>query len=327
MKAIYATRYGGPDVLEMREVPTPVPGPGEVLIKVAAAGVTQGDHRMRAADFPGGFAVLGRLMFGLRKPRQPVLGGDVAGTVTAVGGGVTDFKQGDRVYGFSWAGAHAEYVKMKADGALVHMPKNLTFEGAAALPYGLLAAHSFLKRFGDLKAGEHVLILGGSGGVGVYAIQIAHALGAKVTAVASAQNLDLMRELGADEVLDYRQDDALTGRRYDVILDTFGAVNWKLAKRSLTRGGRFVPLNFAIWDPFPALLTRFTRRRWVVTVSGDRKEDLVALEPYLISGKVRPVIDKVFPFEQARAAHALVEARRRRGSVVLSMAKAIAKAA
>ncbi|MEL7459455.1 MAG: NAD(P)-dependent alcohol dehydrogenase [Pseudomonadota bacterium] len=327
MKAMYATKYGGPEVIEPREMPTPVPGPGEVLIKVGAAGVTAGDWRMRAAAFPGGFAILGRAMFGLRGPRNPVLGGDVAGTIAAVGAGVSEFAQGDRVYGFSLAGAHAEYVKMKADGALVPLPSNLTFTDGAALPYGMLAAYSFLTRFAKLKRGEHVLVLGGSGGVGVYAIQIARMAGAKVTAVASAGNLELMRRLGADEVLDYRVDDPLAGRRYDVILDTFGAVTWRQARRSLKRKGRFVPLNFAIWHVVPALMTRLGGRRWVLGISGDEKSDLLALEPALTSGDIVPVIDRVYPFDEIRPAYRHVETRRRKGAVVLDMARAIAQAA
>ncbi|MEO1239431.1 MAG: NAD(P)-dependent alcohol dehydrogenase [Pseudomonadota bacterium] len=327
MKAMYAQKYGGPDVIEARELPVPVPGPGEVLIKVSAAGVTAGDHRLRAADFPGGFAVLGRVMFGLFKPRNPVLGGDVAGTIAKVGDGVSAFKTGDRVYGFSMTGAHAEYVKMKADGALVHLPQNLTFTEGAALPYGMLAAYSFLVRFGAVQRGEHVLILGGSGGVGVYAIQIAKMLGAKVTAVASQGNLDLMRGLGADEVLDYAKEHPLVGRRYDVILDTFGAIHWRRARRALHPGGRFVPLNFAIWHIVPAALTRLGRKRWQVGVSGDRKADLLALEPALVAGTLRPVIDQVYPFEDARAAHAHVERRRRKGAVVLTLDRAAAQAA
>lgn len=327
MKAMYTTKYGGPEVVETRELPTPVPGPGEVLVKVAAAGVTAGDWRMRAAAFPGGFGVLGRAMFGFRGPRNPVLGGDVAGTIAAVGAGVTEFAQGDRVYGFSIVGAHAEYVKMKSDGALVPLPANLSFAEGAALPYGMLAAYSFLTRFGRVMRGEHVLVIGGAGGVGVYAIQIARMLGAKVTAVASGRNLDLMRALGADEVMDYRTGNPLAGRRYDVILDTFGAVNWRQARRSLTNGGRFVPLNFAIWHIFLAAFTRFGHKRWVVGVSGDRKADLLALEPALTSGEIKPVIDQIYPFDAARAAHAHVEGRRRKGAVVLDVAREMAKAA
>lgn len=327
MKAMYATRYGGPEVIEPRDVPTPVPSRGEVLIKVAAAGVTAGDWRLRAAAFPGGFAVLGRAMFGLRGPRNPVLGGDVAGTIAAVGAGVTEFAPGDRVYGFSMVGAHAEYVRMKADGALVPLPENLSFAQGAALPYGMLAAHSFLTRFGRVRRGEHVLVIGGAGGVGVYAIQIARMLGARVTAVASAANLDLMRALGADEVLDYSTDDPLSGRKYDVILDTFGAVTWRQARRSLSGGGRFVPLNFAIWHILPAALTRLGRKRWVVGVSGDSKEDLLAFEPALTSGEIKPVIDHIYPFDAARVAHAHVERRRRKGAVVLDVTREMTKAA
>lgn len=327
MKAMVVTEYGGPDVVVQQDLPTPVPGKGEVLIKVAAAGVTTGDWRMRAAAFPGGFSVIGRLMFGFRAPRDPVLGGDVAGTIAAVGAGVTEFKPGDRVYGFSSTGAHAEYVVMKADGPVVPLPDGLSFQDGAALPFGMLAAYSFLKRYADLRAGERVLVIGGSGGTGVYAIQVARWIGAHVTAVASAENHDLLRDLGAEAVLDYRTEDPLAGGPYDVVFDTVGATRWAKARRVLKPGGRYAPLNFAIWHIVPSLLSRLGRRRFIVAVNDDRKADLETLAEPLAKGAIRPVIDRVLPFGDIRGAYAHVEGRHRKGAVVLDMAPGVAAAA
>lgn len=324
MKAMMARRYGGPEVIEPVEVPVPAPGPGEVLVKVRAAGVTTADWRLRAAAFPGGLALVGRLVSGLFRPRHPVLGGDFAGEVAAVGAGVVDFTKGQGVYGFSGTGAHAEYLVMKAGGAIAPIPAGLGFAEAAALPFGMLAAWQFLTTYAAVKPGERVLVVGGSGGVGVYAVQIARHLGAEVTAVASGENLDLVRSLGAVRAIDYRVADPLSGAPHDVVFDTVGAVGWRKAKQALAPGGRFVALNFGLPDVVPALLSRFGAKRFVIGVSDDRREDLDALAPLLASGAIRPVIDRRYPFDRIAEAHAHVEGRHRRGAVVLDVAPATA---
>ena len=327
MKAMIATRYGGPEVIEPREMPVPVPGRGEVLVWVRAAGVTTADWRLRAAAFPGGLALVGRLVSGLFRPRNPVLGGDFSGEVAALGAGVSEFTKGENVYGFSGTGAHAEYLVMKAGGGIARVPVGLDVADAAALPFGMLAAWQFLTKFAGLKHGERVLVIGGSGGVGVYAIQIARWLGARVTAVASASNHDLMRRLGAETVIDYRTTDPLSGAPWDVIFDTVGATRWRQARRALGPRGRYVALNFGVGDVLPSLLSRLGGRRFVIGVNEDRKEDLAALAPALEAGDVRPVIDRRFAFDAIGEAHALVETRHRKGAVVLDIAGPPAEAA
>lgn len=327
MKAMVVTEYGGPDVVVPADLPKPVPGPGEVLVKVAASGVTTGDWRLKGAEFPGGFALIGRLMFGWKRPRTPVLGGDFAGTIEALGDQVDGFGIGDRVYGFSGSGAHAEYLTIEASGAIAPIPASLSFVQAAALPFGMLSAHQFLTKFSTVNPGDEVLVVGGSGGVGAYGVQIAAQLGARVTAVASAKNHALLEELGASAVVDYRQVDPLTTGPFDLIFDAFGATTWAGARRVLKSGGTYVPLNFAIWSIVPALLSRLGRKRFVVGVNEDTREDLDALAPLLNDGRLRPVVDQVYPFDDIRAAYAHVASRRRKGAVVLSLADAEAMAA
>ena len=327
MKAMHVEKYGVSEVVELVERPKPTPGVGEVLVRVRAAGVTTGDWRMKGAEFPGGFAVIGRLMFGLRGPRQGVLGGDFAGEVAALGEGTKGFQVGQRVYGFSGHGAHAEYLVIKADGAIAPIPSRLTFEQAAALPFGMLSAHQFLTKFAKVNPGDDVLVIGASGGVGVYGTQIASMHGARVTAVASSKNHALLERLGASAVIDYRDVDPLSAGPFDLVFDCVGASRWNTARRALKRGGTYVPLNFAIWDIVPALLSRFGPRRFVVGVNEDTRADLDALAPALETGALTPVINTVYPFGDIRSAYAHVASRHRKGAVVLSLCEAAAKAA
>ncbi len=322
MRALTYENYGGPEVVGLREMPKPTPGKGEVLVRVAAAGVTTADWRLRASAFPGGLWLAGRLMTGLFRPRKRVLGGDFAGTVEAVGEGVTRFQPGDAVFGFSGHGAHADYLVMSADGAIAHRPDGITPAQAAALPFGAVCALEFLRDVAKLRPGQRVLIVGASGGVGVYAVQVAKALGAEVTGVASGSNLGLVRDLGADHVVDYRQTDLTSlSARYDVIFDTVGAVNLAQAKGMLGPRGLFLPLNFSVSDLPRALLSgRKGGPRMVLHVNGDTREHAEALADMIADGQLRPVIDRVYPMEEVHAAYAHVEGRHRRGAVVLDIA-------
>lgn len=322
MKASVYHEYGSTDVLRIEEVARPEPGPGEVLVRVRATSVTTGDWRLRAAAFPGLMAVPGRLMFGVFRPRRPILGGDFAGEVVETGAGVTRFAPGDRVFGVSGHGAHAEYVRMPESGAIHATPGEMTDEQAAALPFGGLAALTFLADFARVKPGERVLILGASGGVGSYAVQIARAMGAEVTGVASAGNLELVRSLGAHHVIDYGAQDPLRGARYDVVLDTVGVADFRRVRRVLDRGGRFVPLNFGTREIWQSLRTGLVgRRKVVIGVNGDSAEALARLIAYWRAGALRPVIDRVYPFAGIADAHAHVETRHRKGAVVVSIAR------
>ncbi len=322
MKAAITKTYGGPEVVTFAEIDRPEPGPGEMLIRVGAAGVTTADWRLRAAAFPGAIsAVAGRLMFGIFRPRKHVLGSDFAGTVAATGPGVTGFAVGDRVFGFQFGGAHAEYMTVTADGAVTRTPDTLTDAEAAALPFGGLAALEFLDRFAKVQPGERVLVVGASGGVGAYAVQVARALGAIVTGVASGASLPLVEGLGADHVVDYRETDPadLTGP-YDVIFDTIGRLDYARAAPMLARGGRFVPLNFGLGDLWKGRKAKRNGHAQILKVNGDSKEGLERLVAMIAAGQLRPVIDTVYPFDALREAYAKVETRRRRGAVVLEIA-------
>ncbi|MBK6520043.1 MAG: NAD(P)-dependent alcohol dehydrogenase [Polyangiaceae bacterium] len=242
MRACVYEEYGGPDVVSVAEVATPSPKEGELLVKVAAASVTTADWRFRSASFPVVFALAGRLLVGVLRPRHPVLGMDFAGEVAAIGAGVSDFRVGERVFGAATRGAHAEYVTVRADGAVTRTPPGLSDAEAAAVPFGANSALAFLRDFGAVRAGQRVLVVGASGGVGVWAVQIARHLGAEVTGVASAKNLELVRSLGAARALDYGSEAYLEpGAGYDLIFDTLGATTFAQARPALAPSGTYLP--------------------------------------------------------------------------------------
>jgi NADPH:quinone reductase-like Zn-dependent oxidoreductase len=329
MKAAVYKRYGGPEVVTITEIARPRPGKGEILVRIGAAGVTTADWRLRAAAFPGLISkVAGRLMFGLFRPRKKVLGSDFAGTVVELGEGVAEFADGDRVFGFHFGGAHAEFAVVRADGAVLKTPEGLSDTDAAALPFGALGALEFLDRFAGVQPGERVLIVGASGGVGAYAVQVAKALGAEVTGVASAVREDLVRDLGADHFIDYRETppENLSGP-YDVVFDTIGALSYPKAAPMLAHGGRFVPLNFGVTDMGHVRTARRNGHTVILKVNGDTKEGLARLTEMMSEGKLRPVVDRVYPFAAIREAYAHVESRSRKGAVVLDLAPVRAMAA
>ncbi|MEM7303146.1 MAG: NAD(P)-dependent alcohol dehydrogenase [Pseudomonadota bacterium] len=321
MKAVIYEKYGPVDVLQIEEVPTPEPAADEILIKVRATAVTTADWRMRSLEMPGAMKILGRLMFGILGPKNKVLGTDVAGDVVKVGSSTTTFKVGDAVFGHIGKGGHAEFAVAKEKSAILPKPEALTYEKAAALPFGALCALVFLRDFAKVKEGHHILIIGASGNVGVYAVQIAKALGARVTAVASTPNADLVERLGADEFVDYKTTDlAFLSQKFDVIFDTFGSLSFKETQKILTDEGLFLPLNFSLGEAFVNLLTGWTRKKKMMTgVNGDRREDLSELVGLIQCGKLKPVVDKAYELEDIRSAHQHVEGRNRKGSVVVQI--------
>lgn len=321
MKALTYTRYGAPDVVEISDLPRPEAGPGEVLIRVHASAVNTADWRLRAAAFPGIMAIPGRLMFGLTRPRNTRLGSEFAGTVEAVGPQVTRFAPGDRVFGMQPnGGASAEYIAVAEDSAVAPMPASLGFDEAAALPFGGLCALVFLQDVAALRAGQHVLILGASGGVGTYAVQIAKALGAEVTGISGPDSQAFVSGLGADHTVSYRDTrlEDLPGG-YDLVFDTVGAARPAEVFGLLKSGGLFLPLNFGLPEIGAALTNPLRARKIRLEVNPDRAEDLARLTGLVEAGSLRPMIDTRFPLAEARAAHALVETRHRQGSVILTM--------
>ncbi|MFE1876872.1 NAD(P)-dependent alcohol dehydrogenase [Streptomyces sp. NPDC059496] len=301
MKAMVQDAYGSPEVLRIEEMDRPVPGPGEVLVRVHAAGVDQGVWHLMA-----GLPYAVRAVSGLRRPRTRVRGLDVAGVVEAVGPDVTRFREGDEVYG-NCAGSFAEYARAK-EKTLAPKPASLSFEQAATVPVSACTALGAVRDSGRVKAGQSVLILGASGGVGSFAVQVAKAYGAHVTGVCSAAKADLVRSLGADEVLDYTQQDPVDGtRRYDVILDIAGNRPIARLRRSLTPrgtlvivggegGGKWIGGNQRQLGAM--LLTPFVGHRLRAHGTLVRQRDLEALTELIEAGSVTPAVDRTYPLAE-----------------------------
>lgn len=324
MQACIYEEYGPPDVVRIGEVAKPAPRADEVLVRVRAASVTTADWRFRAAAFPLGFRLAGRLMAGLFRPRNPVLGMDFSGTVEAAGERVTRFRAGDRVFGATSPfrlGAHSEYVVVRESDAVVHRPPSLTDQEAAAIPFGAGSALAFLRDFGAVRPGQRVLVVGASGNVGVWAVQIARHLGAEVTGVCSAPNVDLVRSLGAHHVVDYTSGPiAQKGEKYDLIFDTVGVTTFAGCKDALAEKGTYLPLNSGLREIAQALLTSASSgKRVKYAVSKNTREGLELVVKLIASGALRPVVDRVYPMAQIAEAHRHVEGRHKRGSVVISI--------
>ncbi len=322
MKAATYRKYGSPDVIEVSELPKPVPGERELLVRVRATTVTSGDWRARSLQLPDGFGALGRLVFGFSGPRQPVLGTELSGTVEAVGSAVTAFKVGDDVFAYTGAGmgCHVEYKCLREDGAVALKPSRLSFEEAAGLCFGGTTALDFFRR-GGLQKGEKVLINGASGGVGTAAVQLAKHFGATVTAVCSGANFDLMRSLGADHVIDYtREDFTQNGERYDVIVDTAGTAPFSRSRGSLTKSGRLLLVLGGLADLLKSPWVSLTSSQRVVAgPSKVRPDDLRLLAKLAEGGEFKPVIDRRYAFDQIADAHRHVDAGHKRGNVVVTV--------
>jgi NADPH:quinone reductase-like Zn-dependent oxidoreductase len=319
MKAAVCGRYGPPEVVQITDVSTPVPADDELLVKGGATTVNSGDARVRALRVPRGLRLPMRLKLGLTKPKQPVLGFEMAGQVEAVGRAVTRFQPGDRVVvsrGFDF-GCHAESVTVAEQGAVATIPGNLSDEDAVALCFGGTTALTFF-RLGKLAPGETLLINGASGAVGTMAVQLAKHLGAVVTGVCSGANADLVRGLGADHVIDYTTDDfTRNGQRYDVIMDNHGNAPYSRVKGSLNPGGRFLMVIGGLGQMLAASWQK-------ATISASAGDSSMTADGYrtLMSlaeeGALKPVIDSVRPFTQIVEAHRRVDGGHKVGSVVLT---------
>jgi len=326
MKAIVYNKYGPPDVVALAEVPKPAPKDDEVLVRIHASTVTTGDWRARSLEMPPGFRLLGRLAFGIFGPRKPILGTELAGVVEAVGGAVTRFSPGDEVLAFTGAGfgCHAEYRTIPEDGPIAPKPGNLSFEEAASLSFGGTTALNFLRDKARIKRGDQVLIVGASGCIGTAAVQIARHFGADVTGVCSTANVALVRSIGADQVIDYtKQDFAETGESWDIILDTTGTASYSRCERALKPGGRLLEVLGSLAQTLGmGRLPKASGKQVISGVTAARVEDLRHLAKLAEAGEFRPVIDRNYPLEHAAEAHAYVDTGRKRGSVVLTVARA-----
>ena len=324
MRAVVYDRYGPPDVLRLEDMERPIPKEDEVLVKVHATTVNRSDVHIREANRSNGRAMvpLSRLVSGLRRPRQRILGSEFAGEVEATGSAVTEFAVGDRVFGSSGLrfGAHAEFMCIRESARIAHMPSGLTFEEAAPICDGALNALLCLK-MADLRKGRTILIYGASGAIGTAGVQLARYFGADVTAVCSTKNLELVKSLGADRVIDYTQEDfTKNGQTYDVILDAVGKHSFSRCKGSLEPGGIYLPTD-GLRNLMLALMPSRKGGKRVVFQIPPRipKQDVLFLKDLVEAGKYRPVIDRSYPLEDVIEATRYVETQQKTGNVVLTI--------
>lgn len=322
MKAIVWTKYGPPDVLKLQEVEKPTPKDKEVLIKLHAATVTQGDCEVRAFKIPLWLWPLVRLYFGLRKPRNPFLGAEIAGEIETVGKEVTEFKTGDKVFGSCGLrlGGYAEYVCLPSKYALAIKPESMTYEEAAPVSVGGFNALHFLRK-SKVTKGDKVLINGAGGSIGNFGVQIAKHWGAEVTAVDSGPKLKMLTEIGADHVIDYTKEEFWKrDEKWDVIFDVIGKAPYSGCKRSLEKRGRYILANPRVFGMVRGVWTTITSRKKVIfAMAEESKEDLDTLKELIVEGTVRMTIDRRFPLEQIVEAHTYVESGMKQGHVVITV--------
>jgi NADPH:quinone reductase-like Zn-dependent oxidoreductase len=323
MKAIVCTKYGSPDVLELKEVAKPVPGDNEVLIRVLAASVTAADSMIRT-----GTPYYGRLFIGLVKPNKPIPGTGFAGVVEAVGKEVKLFKNGESVFGETGLGfsANAEYVCLPQDGVLAKLPTSMTYEEAAPVCDGALTSLNFLKDVGKIQRGQRVLINGASGSLGSSAVQIAKYFGAHVTGVCSTANLDMVKSLGADKVIDYTKEDfTRASQAYDIIFDTVGKNSFSRCKDSLKDNGVYLSPVLGLSLLLQMIWTsKLGSRKAKFSASGLRPASelrvlLDELKEPIEAGKIKSVIDRCYELEQTAEAHRYVDTGHKRGNVIITM--------
>ncbi|MFC1897972.1 NAD(P)-dependent alcohol dehydrogenase [Candidatus Cloacimonadota bacterium] len=319
MKAIVCTRYGPPEVLQLQEVVKPIAKDKEMLIRVHSSTVAAGDIRLRSFTWAPWFWLPGRIMYGFRKPRKNIPGNELSGEVKAIGKDIIEFKKGDQIFGITWTtcfgGANAEYICLPENEVAIK-PANMTFEEAAAVPIGCLTALALLRK-GNIQNGQKILIYGASGSVGTFAVQLAKYFRAEVTGVCSTANVEMVKSLGADNVIDYTIEDfTKSSQSYDVIFDTVMKTSFSNCKSSLTSNGVFITVDF----PFlTALWASITSRRKMVFGSANKIEDLVFLKELIEAGKIKAVIDRTYPLEQTAKAHEYVEKGHKKGNVVITM--------
>jgi NADPH:quinone reductase-like Zn-dependent oxidoreductase len=322
MKAIVYTKYGPPEVLQLKEVEKPSPKDNEVLIRTYATTVGPPECVFRSGDN------LGARLFvtGFRKPKDPIPGSEVAGEIESVGKDVKLFKKGDQVFGTTApsSGAHAEYVCMPEEGALAIKPANMTYGEAAGVCDGALTALPFLRDKANIQSGQKVLINGASGSVGTFAVQLAKYYGTEVTGVCSTTNLELVKSLGADKVIDYTKEDfTKSGQTYDIIFDAVGKSSFSRCKRSLKKKGRYLSTVLTTGFMLKTLWTKIRSKKAMFAATGvrsasEKTKDLIFLKELIEAGKLTSIIDRRYPLEQIAEAHIYVEKGHKKGNIVLT---------
>jgi len=323
MKAIVYTEYGAPDVLQIKEIKKPEPDDDQILIRIHAVEATKADCEIRSFNFAvKWFWLPMRIAMGVTKPKKHLLGGYFAGVVETVGKDVSKFKQGDQVFGTTRIlfGAYGEYVCLPASYTIVPKPHNMSFEEAAAVPLGGLNALHFMKK-ANIRNGDRILINGAGGSIGTFAVQIAKAMGAEVTAVDSTIKEEILRRIGADHFFDYtREDFTDSGQTYDVIFNMVARSSYSKFVNSLNPGGRYLMGNPRLSDMLRSVVTcRFTSKTAIFAFAGEKEEELFELKEMIEEGRIKSIVDKVYPPEQAAEAHRRVETEQRLGIVVISM--------
>jgi NADPH:quinone reductase-like Zn-dependent oxidoreductase len=321
MKVIVCTKYGPPEVLELREIEKPVPKDNEVLIKIHAITVTVGDSRIRGFKVPLSFWIPARLALGITGPRKPILGTELSGEIISTGNKVKRYKKSDMIFAYTGhdMGGYAEYICLPENYSMVIKPNNTTYEEAAAISFGGNTALHFLKK-ANIKKGQKVLIYGASGSVGTYAVQLAKYFGAEITGVCGTSNVQLVKSLGADKVIDYTKDDfSKNGQTYDVIFDTVGKSSFSKCVNSLKKEGIYL---HAITTPavnIKGLCLITSKKRLIGGIALPSTENLIFLKELVETGKIKPVIDRIYPLEQIVEAHRYVDEGHKKGNVVITL--------
>lgn len=317
MNAVIATGYGKPEVLKVEQVEKPIPKDNEILIKIHATSVSSGDARIRRAD-----PIIIRLIFGFKKPRKSILGVVIAGEVEAIGKSVSNYKIGDQVFGSTGMkfGAHAEYIALPDDAILAAKPQSMSYEEAAAIPFGGTAALHFLKE-ANVQQNQKVLIYGASGALGTLAVQLAKNYGAEVTAVCSSSNISLVKSLGADKVIDYTKEDfSVNGEKYDVFFDTVGKSSMKKSLKSLKNGGQLLLASAGMLSIMGgSIASLFMSKKIVSGIIKESVEDMNFFKQLIEEEKIKAVIDRIYTLKQITEAHSYVDKGHKQGNVVISV--------